>query len=286
MSDRAVSNVKLAALAACFIGFMAVLFYPAASNAWNTRLQQKLIAGYEKQQELEDPAKSESLWQDAAAFNRYRGNEEKLKSLGLSYETVLNQAGDGMMGYIEIPRISVELPVYHSLKESVLQEGLGHMETTPLPVGGKGNRSVLAGHTGLASAKLLSNLDRVRTGDFFRIHVAGHTLIYQVMETAVVLPTQVEYLAAVEGEDLVTLVTCTPYGVNSHRLLVTGRRVDEEALKTGSYERYSELEILDPRQLLPYELGMIVLTAALTMLVLWTVKKIRRKEDRPCRDKN
>ena len=140
------------------------------------------------------------------------------------YEGLLDVNGDGIMGVIEIPKIGVRLPIYHGTGSYGLERGVGHMEGTSLPVGGEGAHCGLSGHRGLPSARLFTDLDQMERGDLFFINVLGELLVYQVDQVNVVLPHELEYMAAVEGEDLVTLVTCTPYGVNTHRLLVRGRR--------------------------------------------------------------
>ena len=141
----------------------------------------------------------------------------------------MNPDGSGVMGYIEIPRISVRLPVYHGTSEEVLQHGIGHLGGTSLPVGGEGTHAVLSGHRGLPSALLFSDLDQMETGDCFSLRILGEQLLYEVDQILVVEPDEVEPLLPVEGEDLVTLVTCTPYGVNTHRLLVRGHRIEATA---------------------------------------------------------
>ena len=142
------------------------------------------------------------------------------------YLSLLNADGEGTMGHIEIPKISVRLPIYHGTDETVLEKGCGHMEGSSLPVGGISTHAVVCAHTGLGTAELFTNLDQLEIGDTFEILVFGRNLVYHVDEVQVVLPDQMEELSIVNGEDYVTLVTCTPYGINSHRLLVRGKRID------------------------------------------------------------
>ena len=151
-----------------------------------------------------------------------------------NYTDVLNTAGDGVMGYIEIPKISVKLPIYHGTSDEVLEKGVGHIESTALPIGGEGNHPVLTGHTGLPTAELFTRLTELKAGDEFYIHVLNEVLAYKVCEINVILPTDLDKLSAEEGRDLVTLVTCTPYGVNSHRLLVKGERTEYNPEKEAS----------------------------------------------------
>ena len=142
-----------------------------------------------------------------------------------AYERQLNVGEDGSMGYIDIPKISVQLPIYHGTNEAVLQTSIGHLEGTSLPIGGKGTHSVLSGHRGLPSAKLFTDLDQLREGDTFTIHVLNRTLTYEVDQIRIVEPTDLSDLKIVKGKDYCTLLTCTPYGINTHRLLVRGHRV-------------------------------------------------------------
>lgn len=149
-----------------------------------------------------------------------------------NYKEVLNLSEDGIMGYIQIPKISVDLPIYHGTSEEVLEKGVGHIQNTSVPIGGNSTHSVLTGHTGLPNAELFTRLDELVVGDIFYIHVLNDILTYKVYEIKVVLPDNIDELRITSGEDLVTLVTCTPYGVNSHRLLVKAKRVE--------YEDYTE----------------------------------------------
>ena len=149
-----------------------------------------------------------------------------------NYKEVLNLSEDGIMGYIQIPKISVDLPIYHGTSEEVLEKGVGHIQNTSVPIGGNSTHSVLTGHTGLPNAELFTRLDELVEGDIFYIHVLNEILTYKVYEIKVVLPDKIDELRITSGEDLVTLVTCTPYGVNSHRLLVKAKRVE--------YEDYTE----------------------------------------------
>jgi len=249
-----------------FLVGLTVFLYPTVSNLWNEHLNAGLISDYVTEQETGTVEKKKQVLEDARLYNQYMHEEEKLTELGLSYETVLNPAGNGIMGYLEIPKISVELVIYHSLNDVQLQSGIGHMEGTALPVGGENTHCVLAGHSGLPSAKLLTNLDQLTLGDVFSLHVAGEELLYQVDDIAVVLPHEVEYLAVQSGRDLVTLVTCTPYGINSHRLLVRGTRLSEDKIIEGQMLYLAdEVSWLDPLYLVP--VGLVLL---LVLFVVYT----------------
>ena len=209
---------------------LSLLLYPTISDWWNSFHQSRAIASYvETVEELDDDAYAQ-LWEDAQAYNealsqdnsRFQTSEEE----SVRYNELLNLSGTGIMGYVEIPSIDVTLPIYHGTDEAVLQVAVGHIEGSSLPVGGPGTHTVLSGHRGLPSATLFTDLDQLDMGDVFHLHVLGETLTYQVDQIRIVEPDDVSLLALEEGEDLCTLVTCTPYGVNSHRLLVRGYRVE------------------------------------------------------------
>jgi sortase A len=220
------------------IGF-GVLSYPTVSNQWNTYRQSKLISTYEDTVSTLTEEDFSGEWEAARAFNAAitqnniyadvfgADSDDAAKS---DYRKVLNAAGNDVMGYISIPKIDLELAIYHGTSESVLQNGVGHLNGTSLPIGGNGTHAVLAAHRGLPSAKLFTDLDELENGDVFYIHVLDETLAYQVDR---ILPmvdkddseTLESALAIEDGKDYVTLFTCTPYGVNTHRLLVRGTRI-------------------------------------------------------------
>ena len=205
---------------------LSLLLYPTAADWWNSMHQSRAIASYVESVVELDETQYESVWQAAVEYNagipdedtRFLPDEEE-KAL---YETLLNVGGDGIMGYVEIPRIDVELPIYHGTNEEILQTAVGHIEGSSLPVGGEGTHSVISGHRGLPSARLFTDLDQLEP----MLHVLNETLTYEVDEINTVLPDDISLLGLEDGEDLCTLVTCTPYGVNSHRLLVRGHRVE------------------------------------------------------------
>lgn len=212
---------------------LSLLLYPTVSEAWNTRHNRRAIKAYSGAVASLDADRYNALWKDAAAFTARRRNSKSLFVLSDAekeqYTQLLNLSGDGIMGYVEIPAIGSELAVYHGTEEAVLQVGVGHLEWSSLPVGGENTHCVLSGHRGLPSAKLFSDLDQLREGDIFLLHILDETLTYEVDQILIVLPEETEALRIQEGTDLCTLVTCTPYGVNSHRLLVRGHRVENAA---------------------------------------------------------
>lgn len=208
---------------------LSLLLYPTFADYWNKKHQTKAIASYTEQlSNLDDDAYLE-LWESAREFNRElrtRSNVFKLSAEQQTrYEQLLNVSGNGVMGYIEIPSINVTIPVYHGTSDTVLQIAVGHLEWTSLPTGGESTHCVLSGHRGLPSARLFTDLDKVVVGDTFTLNVLDEVLTYQVDQIKIVLPHETEDLLVEEGEDYCTLVTCTPYGINTHRILVRGTRI-------------------------------------------------------------
>ena len=217
-----------------FIG-LSLLQYPSVSDYWNSFHQTRAIASYAEQVANLDNNAYDQLWEEAKAYNQsllVRSNSYLLsEEQKAEYERLLDVSGLGIMGYIEIPSIDCTLPIYHGTEESVLQIAVGHLEWTSLPVGGMSTHCVLSGHRGLPSAKLFTNLDKLREGDTFLLRVLDEVLTYEVDQILIVEPQETGALQIVEGRDYCTLVTCTPYGINTHRLLVRGHRIEnlEEA---------------------------------------------------------
>ena len=211
-----------------------LLLYPTVSDYWNSFRQSRAVATYaEKVAEMDDGT-YERLIADAEEYNRrlvgrtrrYNLTDEELEE----YFSLLNVAGNGIIGYIEIPSIQSALPIYHGTDEAVLQIAIGHLEWTSLPVGGENTHSVISGHRGLPSARLFTDLDKMVVGDTFIIRVLDEIFTYEVDQIRIVLPTELDDLKIESGEDYMTLVTCTPYGINSHRMLVRGHRVENQAV--------------------------------------------------------
>lgn len=208
---------------------LSLLLYPTISDYWNSFHQTRAIASYIKAVDDLDQKDYEKIWNEAKQYNQtlsLTGIQMPLsRSKEKEYEKLLNVSGNGIMGYIEIPKIKVSLPVYHGVDEGVLQIATGHLAGTSLPVGGKSSHCVISGHRGLPSARLFTDLDKMDKGDVFMIHVLNKTLTYEVDQIRIVLPDNLSDLKIEDGKDLCTLVTCTPYGVNTHRLLVRGHRI-------------------------------------------------------------
>lgn len=220
-----------------------VLNYPFISQWVNRQNQSKVVQTYNVQTQAMESKTKQQILREAQAYNtRLVQNQQQLTDgftgepvADTAYNALLNPGGDGIMGTIEIPAIEVALPIYHGTGAQALQNGVGHLVQSSLPVGGTDTHAVLSAHTGLASKALFTDLDRLQLGDSFALYVLGETLTYQVCDITTVRPYETELLAIQPGRDLVTLVTCKPYGINSHRLLVTGERVDpaQESLPQG-----------------------------------------------------
>lgn len=208
------------------------LFYPFLFDLIYKSGQERGIAAYDSRIHLMDPAVRRKMMAEARAYNRkLSGQPEAVEPGSEEMEEYLRllDLGDGVMGYLSIPAIDVDLNIYHTVEETALQAGAGHLPGSSLPVGGAGSHCVISGHTGLVTAELFTHLDRLRKGDSFSINVLEAELTYEVEDIRVVLPEETESLAIIPGRDLCTLVTCTPYGVNSHRLLVRGKRIKNTA---------------------------------------------------------
>lgn len=227
------SSFVTAILIAALLAGALLLLYPTVSDYWNSFHQSRAIASYAEQVADLDDNTYDQIWADARAYNETLDNStsrfvmtEEQKKL---YEALLNIADNGVMGYIEIPKIKCNLPIYHGTDEAVLQIAIGHVQGSSLPAGGESTHCVLSGHRGLPSAKLFSDLDQLTEGDVFLLRVLDETLTYEMDQIRTVLPDELDDLAIEEGKEYCTLVTCTPYGINSHRLLVRGHRVENQA---------------------------------------------------------
>lgn len=225
---------RLAVLMLIVIG-VGLLVYPLISTWWNDRRNQKLIADYSQTVSSLEEEQYDQIWLAAVAYNAEHTtnvpedaflDDKQARSALYPYQHLLNLNGDGVMGYLEIPKINIKLPIFHGTGPDALERGCGHLPGTSLPVGGIGSHTVLSAHRGLPSAKLFTDLDRLQEKDHFLIHVMGKTLAYEVDQVLTVLPEESDSLAIDPSQDYATLVTCTPYSVNTHRLLVRGHRVE------------------------------------------------------------
>ena len=257
--------------------FVGVLLYPTVSDYLSRIHSSQVIQSYEKSIVGLDQETRNKMLQDAQAYNSSLIGKEELydpfasiEKVDKYYMSLLNPNGDGVMGYIQIPRIDVKLPIYHTTSEKVLQKGVGHLQGTSLPVGGKSTHVALSGHRGLPSSSLFTDLDLLEIGDIFYIEVLGNTSAYQIDQIKTVLPTETQDLEIVEGEDYVTLITCTPYSVNTHRLLVRGTRVDyQKAIEEQANEVDNGIHV-------PFEIQILFIGFTVIML-MFLLLKVRSK---------
>jgi len=263
-----------------FLAGLSVMLYPTFSNWWNQRHQTRAVANYKEAVAEMDNDETEQILAEAHAYN------EQLAQLYApftnfdaipGYDDILNISGTGVMGYVSIPNINVELPIYHGTSEGVLQIATGHIQGSSLPVGGSSTHAVISGHRGLPSARLFTDLDQIVEGDTFTINVLNEVYTYEVERILIILPTETDKLAILPGEDIVTLMTCTPYGVNSHRLLIRGHRIEtiyDKKIKVGA----DALQV-DSMKVIP----IVFVPLLILLFIYWRItgkrKQIRITED-------
>ena len=255
---------------------LSLLLYPSVSDYWNSFHQTRAIATYAENVAIMDQDQYDEIWVAAKAYNASLAERDNAFLLSdeqkEEYTRLLDVSGLGIMGYIEIPEIDVSLPVYHGTEESVLQIAVGHLEWSSLPVGGESTHCVLSGHRGLPSAKLFTNLDKLQTGDIFMLRVLDNVLTYEVDQILIVEPQETGALRIEEGKDYCTLVTCTPYGINTHRLLVRGHRIDNlEEVKTVRVT--ADAVQIEPMLVAP----MVAIPILLVLLLLLLLPRRRKK---------
>lgn len=274
-----------------FLSGLSLLLYPYISNEWNTYRQSKLMTTYEEVVQSineETPIDYTSEFARANAYNEALVPYILPDSFAIAaaseepdeeYMACLNLTGDGMMGYVQIPKIDIKIPIYHTVSTEVLEKAAGHLEGSSLPVGGEDTHAVISAHRGLPSAALFTDLDKLKEGDHFLISVLDEILCYEVDQISVVEPSETEALKVEAGKDLATLLTCTPYGVNSHRLLVRGHRVEyveEEVMK----EDVPLMETsLHTNYLLWVVVGLAITTVFIIVLSVVDKKRLKKAND-------
>ncbi len=272
-----------------FLLALGITLYPLISSYYNDRHQSQIQTKYEERLEQIDNSAKIHAKQLAIAYNNALKpenqigeafTEQTLLEASVDYDAQLNVAGDGIMCYVEIPRIDVVLPVYHGTDASTLERGVGHLLGSSLPVGGESTHSVLTAHSGVASMKLFSDLDQLQSGDVFYIHVLGEVLAYQVFDINTVLPHKTELLQIQTGKDLSTLVTCTPFAVNTHRLLVTGERIPYEEAEEIIEEQITHEKPAQSTWEKQYLQGVWIgigaaIILGLTVLAVWLIRRRR-----------
>ena len=271
-----------------FLAGLSLLLYPFIANQWNNHRQKQLIGNYESVISDKEAAGNTDYAAEMKKAEAY--NDALLPSIlpdsfavadastetDSSYEDSLNIAGDGMMGIVEIPKIAIKLPIYHGTGDEVLQKAAGHLEGSSLPIGGESTHAVISAHRGLPSASLFTDLDQLEIGDHFLIHVLDETLCYEVDQILVVDPEDTSALAVEDGEDLVTLLTCTPYGVNTQRLMVRGHRVPYEEQAVADEQTPLSGLSLHTNYLLWVVVG-IVITGVFILILFIREKKLQKK---------
>ena len=273
-----------------FLIALGITLYPMISTWYNERHQAEVHIHYQEKVEQVDNTKLIEAKELAVAYNQTilpgaqdedSFSKEALLSASENYGSLLNLAGDGIMGYVEVPTIGVTLPIYHGTNNSTLERGVGHLLGSSLPVGGESTHSVLTAHSGMASQKMFSDLDRLKIGDIFFLDVLGEKLAYQVDQIKTVLPYDTTFLQTEIGNDLCTLVTCTPFGVNTHRLLVRGTRIEYEEAEVIVEEKLETEEPVKSTWEQQYLKGILigigaVVILGLGILVFWFVRRRRR----------
>lgn len=261
-----------------FIG-LSLLLYPTFADWWNSFHQSRAVASYVEQVANMDDDQYQEIWNAAWDYNRSlidRPNDYLLSDEQREhYNALLNVGGNGIMGYIEVPKLDIVYPIYHGTDEAVLQIAIGHLDWTSMPVGGEGSHCVVSGHRGLPSARLFTDLDQMEIGDTFLLRVLDEVLTYEVDQILIVEPHVTEDLLIVEGEDLCTLVTCTPYGINSHRMLVRGHRIATEEVKAVRRVTADAVQI-EPVIVAPFVATPMLLVLLIALLL---PKPRKRKEN-------
>ncbi len=248
-----------------------MMAYPFVSDWVNDQNQTRAIATYEEAVADDSTQVKQQMWDAAVVYNgrlpRSNNRFTLTDSEKAEYESILDVTGTGIMGYVEIPKINVRLPIYHGTDDTILQVAIGHIPGSSMPVGGESTHCVISGHRGLPSARLFTDIDQLREGDYFTLHVLDQTLTYQVDQIRIVLPNELDQLAIEDGLDLCTLVTCTPYGVNTHRLLVRGHRVDNAALLAVD----GDMTLVDP-------LIESAVATAIVAAIIFAIRALRKRK--------
>lgn len=279
MKRKHISTIFIILIFLVGLGFIS---YPTVSNLWNQAHQSRAIATYSKQVEKLDDSENKKMLKAARKYNKSllkKSDHWKLsKKDKKKYESLLDVSGTGIMGYIEVPKIDCSLPIYHGTDEGALQIAIGHLEGSSLPVGGKSTHCVLSGHRGLPSARLFTDLDQMEEGDIFILNILGRKLAYEVDQIRVVLPEEMSDLEIEEGKDLCTLVTCTPYGINTHRLLVRGHRTEYVEKKVEEEQKEVQTKKTDIRLMIAGGAGILILLIIIIVIVIKRRRKRRNQQ--------
>lgn len=284
-TKRNTTTIALATIV--FLLALAMTLYPVISNYVNEKYASEIHTAYVEAIEQVDNGELENAKEQAIAYNQAitpgaasdAYSREALQAASKDYDSQLNVAGDGIMGYVEIPIIGVNLPIYHGTNSETLERGIGHLLGSSLPVGGKSTHTILSGHSGLATEKMFTDVTQMKTGDVFYLHILGETLAYQVVAIYTVEPHDTTYLGVEAGEDLCTLVTCTPIGINTHRLLVRGQRIHyekAEVIEEITLEAEQPVSNWEQEYIRGILMGLtIVLILGLVTTLLWRIWRVR-----------
>jgi sortase A len=270
------NNIITILLVVALLAGVSLLLYPTVSDYWNSFHQTRAIASYTEAVANLDDDQYEKIKEAAKAYNKSllsrSNNYELTDEQREEYESTLDVSGTGIMGYIDIPEIQCQLPIYHGTDDAVLQIAVGHLEWTSLPIGGESTHCVLSGHRGLTSARLFTDLDKLVEGDTFTITVLNEVLTYEIDQIRIVEPNEVNDLAIEEGKDYCTLMTCTPYGINTQRMLLRGHRI-------ANIEGENEVKVTsDAVQIEPLIVAPIVAIPLLLLLLLWLLRPRKSKK--------
>ena len=263
-----------------FLTGVGLIAYPTFSDWWNSIHQSHAVATYVESVNNLSNEEYERMWKEAQAYNEELKERDRMSFILTEeeqkvYNSLLDVTGTGIMGYVDIPKLDVTLPIYHGTDEAVLQIAIGHIAGTSLPVGDDGTHCVISGHRGLPRAKLFTDLNKMEIGDVFTLHVLDSVLFYEVDKISIVLPDELENLAAEPDKDLCTLVTCTPYGVNSHRLLVRGHRTEPRDLG-GVRVTTDALQVNKPLVAVFIAVPLLILAAVIVLIV--TIVRYRKRD--------
>lgn len=275
---RKFNMISTIVLVVLFLVGLSVMLYPTISDWWNARTQSYAVSQYQKAVAKMDNSDKENALAQAHAYNTALAalsspfeQADELSTQGYAYEEILNISGTGIMGYVTIPQINVELPIYHGTSAEVLNIAVGHLTGSSLPVGGDSTHAVISAHRGLPSARLFTDLDQLVVGDIFTITVLDEVFTYEVDQIRIILPNEVDKLAILPGEDRVTLMTCTPYGINSHRLLVQSHRIDTKYVSHAIAS--ADAVRVDPMLVVP----VLCVPLLIGLILFWSSGTRRRK---------
>ncbi len=266
------------AIITVLIAGLSLLLYPTISDYINSLNQSRAISDYVEAVEKLDDDTYERLWNNALEYNKkllHRNRYRMTAEERADYESQLDVTGTGIMGYVDIPSINCTLPIYHGTEEDILQIATGHIDISSLPVGGESSHCIISGHRGLPSARLFTDLDKMVEGDLFMLRILDETLTYEVDRIRIVLPDEISSLEIAEGKDYCTLVTCTPYGVNTHRLLVRGHRVENQKISKKAQVTADAMQI-EPLLVAPVIAVLILIVLMVSLYIRMKIRKNRR----------